>query len=69
MLRGSPEEVGVCDEWVAWSQTIYQAFVYDKLLCQTFNDAPGIYEKKFVSAIRDSRACLPGIGGSGGEMR
>ncbi|MFE0273814.1 hypothetical protein ACFWZY_17100 [Streptomyces sp. NPDC058992] len=68
VLRGSPEESQVCDEWVAWSQTIYNAFIYDKPLCQTLNDAPEIYERKFVGAIRDSRACRPNAGRSSGSM-
>ncbi|WP_266616999.1 hypothetical protein [Streptomyces sp. NBC_00047] len=57
-LRGSHEDSGKCESWVAWSQTIYVAFK-DPLLCQVLNDYEELYEKKFVRAVRDTRACLP----------
>ncbi|MFF7713447.1 hypothetical protein [Streptomyces sp. NPDC007988] len=56
VLRGSREDTGACDEWVAWSQTMHVAFT-DELTCQVLNDYEDLYEKKFVDAIRGSHAC------------
>ncbi|MFG2486901.1 hypothetical protein ACGFSI_29625 [Streptomyces virginiae] len=56
VLRGSSEDTGKCDEWVAWSQTIFEGF-NDVLTCQVLNESVQLYEKKFVAAIRKSHAC------------
>jgi type II secretory pathway pseudopilin PulG len=57
IIRGSGEDTGKCESWVAWSQTIYEAFK-DPLLCQVLNDYEELYEKDFVKAVRETRACL-----------
>ncbi|MDN0199417.1 hypothetical protein [Streptomyces sp. S.PNR 29] len=57
ITRNSSEDTGDCESWVAWSQTIYQAFK-DPLLCQVLNDYEELYEKNFVRAVRETRACL-----------
>lgn len=56
VIRGSREESRTCDEWVAWSETIYQAF-RDPVRCQVLKDQESLYEKKFINAIRKSNAC------------
>ncbi|MFF4285988.1 hypothetical protein ACFY0R_11770 [Streptomyces sp. NPDC001633] len=56
VIRGSREERRTCDEWVAWSETIYQAF-RNPVTCQVLNDQQSLYEKKFINAIRESKAC------------
>ncbi|MEU9541024.1 hypothetical protein [Streptomyces mirabilis] len=56
VIRGSREESRTCDEWVAWSETIYQAF-RDPVTCKVLNDQQSLYEKKFIVAIRESNAC------------
>ncbi|WP_225821400.1 hypothetical protein [Streptomyces naphthomycinicus] len=61
VLRGSREESRTCDEWVAWSETIHRAF-QDPVTCQVLHDDEPLYEKKFVTAIRESKAC-PAQGG------
>ncbi|MFF7473680.1 hypothetical protein [Streptomyces sp. NPDC008092] len=61
VLPGSPEERHTCDQWVAWSQTIYGNFRYDKTLCEVLKGDESTYEKKFVRAIRESRACTDGL--------
>ncbi|MFF5518878.1 hypothetical protein [Streptomyces coeruleorubidus] len=58
ITRGSPKDTGNCESWVAWSQTIYEAF-RDPLLCQVLNDYEELYEKNFVRAVRETRACPP----------
>jgi hypothetical protein len=57
VLPGSSGERRTCDQWVAWSQTIYRNFQRDSTLCEVLKDEELIYEKKFVTAIRESRAC------------
>ncbi|MEU9311732.1 hypothetical protein [Streptomyces sp. NPDC048256] len=57
IIRGSREDTGKCESWVAWSQTINEAFK-DPLLCQVLNDYEELYEKDFVKAVRETRACL-----------
>ncbi|GAB2714552.1 hypothetical protein [Streptomyces bullii] len=57
-LRGSPEDKArKCDTWIAWSQTIHDAFSHGPT-CQVLNDFEALYERKFVNAIRKSGACV-----------
>ncbi|WP_371648046.1 MULTISPECIES: hypothetical protein [unclassified Streptomyces] len=57
ILRGSREDTEECDDWAAWSQSIYNAF-RDERLCQTLNSKEGELGRNFVAAIRKSGACL-----------
>ncbi|MGW8971934.1 hypothetical protein [Streptomyces platensis] len=57
VIRGSRDESGTCDAWVAWSETIYESF-QNPVTCQVLKDQKSLYEKKFVTAIRNSKACL-----------
>ncbi|MFG2831159.1 hypothetical protein ACGFWI_27400 [Streptomyces sp. NPDC048434] len=56
VIRGSRDESDTCDEWVAWSETIYQNF-RNPVTCQVLNDQQSLYEKRFIIAIRNSKAC------------
>lgn len=67
VLRGSDEDTGKCEDWVAWSQGIHDNF-NDKDMCQILSDFEGWYDRQFVAAIRDSGACPAKGPGKSGAM-
>jgi hypothetical protein len=63
-LRGSREDTGSCDQWIAWSQTFYDAFRYNNLR-QTLNESVKLYREKtsllqFVNPVHVWRNALRG---------